>query len=291
MRPADTRRSAGPLSGLWGPAVSRWRRARETGKLRSAVRALESAPLELLYDAGFVAAEIRHAGLVHDPRNPYGADNRFMNSGPFGLWQIPSQLARCLVELSGYDLHGFIEIGTWSGWTVSFMAAYLRRFNPWLQVITVDTGDSWGLALRPAVPMHVCRGTSADLSGRHFDLVFIDGDHSYAACAADYEHLGRHAPICMFHDINDRFVEGFPGNEGGVPRLWAEIKSGAAVDDRVLEYLDHSESDRVMGIGLIVRVAAVRRPRASSAAPPQEGVRSGARSDQPPEADGPALRG
>lgn len=240
-----------------GEIVRRWRERREWCKLRAAVWALRAASIGDLKDAEFIARAIRRAGLVCDPRNLYGADNRFMNSGPFGLWQIPAQLAHCLVELSRYHIATLIEIGTWSGWTVTFMGAYLRRFNPALQITTVDTGNCWGLARRPLIPMRVHQGTSADFRGQCFDLSLIDGDHSYRACRADYDNVGREAPLCVLHDINDRFVANYAPNQGGVPRLWAELKSCPPAGARMLEYCHHSEAQRVMGIGLILRTEAV----------------------------------
>lgn len=42
-------------------------------------------------------------------------------------------------------------------------------------------------------------------------------------------------------------------NDGGVPRLWQEIKESKPRSDKISEFLDHSEDDQIMGIGLIVR--------------------------------------
>lgn len=234
---------------------------RELGRLRGAVETLQRASIRSLRDIGFVADIIRHAGLAFDARGLYGRDNRFMNQGPFGLWQIPSQLAACLVELSQYEIASMVEIGTWSGWTVTIMAAYLRCFQPQLHVTTVDLGHCWDLRNRVISPMVVHIGTSADLKAHTFDLAFLDGDHAYDACAADYENVGRKAAICMFHDINDEYVSAYEPNFGGVPRLWTELKSHVDVDEQTIEYLDHSEGRNVMGIGLLVKSRAKRRPR------------------------------
>ena len=78
----------------------------------------------------------------------------------------------------------------------------------------------------------------------------IDADHSYDAVRADYDLFGARARLCMFHDINDRFVEEWPGNVGGVPRFWRELKN--RLPPRVLhEFCCHSEGQAVMGIGVV----------------------------------------
>ncbi len=246
-------------------------------KLNAVVRMLNTSKSDDLRDVAYVAQLICRAGVVFDERALYGVDNRFMTSGPFGLWQIPTQLARCLVELSRYEIGSFIEIGTWLGWTVTFVSAYLRRFNPWLAATTVDVGDCRAFFRNLLIPMRVHQGTSEDFRGQRFNLVFIDGDHSYRGCAADYDNLGRHADICMFHDVNDRFVAEYIPNEGGVPRFWVEVKAAVSPADRVFEYLDHSESDRIMGIGLIVRPTAVERPQSDGATLRGEMPRTAAR--------------
>jgi hypothetical protein len=89
-------------------------------------------------------------------------------------------------------------------------------------------------------------------------LVFIDGDHRYESCRADYRSLGLSAAVCGFHDIHDRFVARHPSNNGGVPRLWRELVGDLCDGENAFEFLDHSEGESIMGIGLIVR-ASVRR--------------------------------
>lgn len=234
----------------------------DTARLMAVIRALVYDSLCDLRDPHFVANRIRAAGLVFDERMLYGADNQYMNFSRAGLWQIPMQLARCLVHLSKYHISKIIEVGTWSGWTISFMTAYLLRFNSNLEVVTVDVADEFGFGSSPmtqSLPIVFHKGTSADFRGQVFDLAFIDADHSYTSCLNDYESVGRTASICMFHDINDQYVIGWKGNRGGVPTLWGELSANLLPQDHVLEFLDHSEGDRTMGIGLIVRKRATLR--------------------------------
>jgi cephalosporin hydroxylase len=71
------------------------------------------------------------------------------------------------------------------------------------------------------------------LRGQRFDILFIDGDHSYEGVKQDhtqYESLVRDGGLIAFHDIvpDHRGTQGSDcvGNcyAGGVHRYWAEIK-------------------------------------------------------------------
>jgi hypothetical protein len=192
-----------------------------------------------------------------------------MNAGNEGLWQIPTQLASTLTYISKFKIMSVVEIGTWTGWTISLIGAYLHRFNPGLQVTTVDIGYGFYLHEKVAerFALRLVLGTSDLVSSERFDLAFIDGDHSYDACSRDYDNVGKRAKICMFHDINDRDVMRYEPNKGGVPRLWKELSSGIRDPDHTVEFTDHSKGAQVMGIGLIVRGTA--EPQNGSIAQPK----------------------
>jgi len=67
-----------------------------------------------------------------------------------------------------------------------------------------------------------------------FDVVFIDGDHSYAGAKADWEFaLSLQSPLIAFHDIADAIKH---RNEGcHVDRLWNEIKTaGHRTDEKIV---------------------------------------------------------
>ena len=60
-------------------------------------------------------------------------------------------------------------------------------------------------------------------AGRPVDVLFIDGDHTYAGVRSDYEMYGplvRDGGVVAFHDI----VPGLECDVGGVPRYWRELK-------------------------------------------------------------------
>jgi len=225
-------------------------------KLSVALDRIAIAKLDDLRKVDFVESLIRQIGLANDKRNIYGDDEAYMNPVPRGLWQIPRQLAEFAVFLSYQKIGSFLEIGTYTGYTFAFLMAYLARFNPNLSGITVDVCDYGHHAyLKSVEPLLKGRldarfviGRSRDFVTRGFDFCFIDGDHSLNGVRADFDNVGRNAKICAFHDINDAIVEGWPGNDGGVPRFWRQFKTWHN-DWDFSEFTWHSRGDRVMGIG------------------------------------------
>lgn len=99
------------------------------------------------------------------------------------------------------------------------------------QSIACIAGDSHGEAVR-------ARLTDA-LRGRPLDVLFIDGDHSYAGVRADfqeYSQLVRPGGLIGFHDIvpdfRTRYGSPTAADSGGVPQFWRELKTA---------YPDHEE--------------------------------------------------
>jgi predicted O-methyltransferase YrrM len=69
------------------------------------------------------------------------------------------------------------------------------------------------------------------LAGRTIDLLFIDGDHSYEGCMADFEiyrHMVSPAGLIAFHDIC-LFPDQWPGTGVGV--AWQEVKARYGGDE------------------------------------------------------------
>jgi hypothetical protein len=222
-------------------------------KLAVVLDRIAAADLEDLRRVHFVEALIQQIGLVNDKRNIYGNDELYMNNIPRGLWQIPRQLAKLAVFLSSRKIESFLEIGTYTGHTFAFLMAYLVRFNPTLFGITMDLYKHNPVEhlLRGRFKAQFTIGRNQHFATRRFDFCFIDGDHSFDAVSADFNIVGRNSKICAFHDINDAIVEGWPGNDGGVPRFWQQLKTNHT-DWDFCEFTCHSRGDRVMGIGVAV---------------------------------------
>jgi predicted O-methyltransferase YrrM len=88
-----------------------------------------------------------------------------------------------------------------------------------------------------------------------FDVVFIDGDHSYAGVRADtlqYGHLARPNGLLVFHDIQEApdpsESEGSTIDVGGVPTWWKQLR--ASVGGSFEEFV--AEPDQAgFGIGVV----------------------------------------
>lgn len=124
-------------------------------------------------------------------------------------------------------------------------AAY-RRLVGSSQKLFCITGDSHKPTTRERV--------LTALAGNRFDVLFIDGDHSYDGVAADFEMyapLVRPGGIVGFHDIVadvfQRYGRPTPSKTGGVWRFWKELK---ARHSEHWEFVDDPEQDG-FGIGAI----------------------------------------
>lgn len=87
------------------------------------------------------------------------------------------------------------------------------------------------------------------LDGRHVDLMFLDGDHTYDGIVGDFrvfEPLVRSGGLIVFHDI----VENPLHPDYGVARFWNELQA------RQLEtytFIDPIDPIPGMGLGIIVK--------------------------------------
>ena len=220
-------------------------------KLLAGIRTIRTEPLESLRHVDRLEEIIAGIGLTYDGRRLYGRNNRHMNFFGPGLWQIPQQLAQALSFLSTLKVQRAVEIGTYQGWTACVLAAYLQRFEHHFELTTLDPTNYFTAypRVRGQLPITYLPGrTVKDIAGEVFDLCFIDGGHSYARRSLDYELCGCLARVCMFHDINDQFIDA-----DAVPRFWSELKEAERTTASFREFTYHSEGAPVMGIGLRVR--------------------------------------
>jgi len=177
--------------------------------------------------------------------------------------QIGSELveyARIVAKLCPRTV---LEIGTFRGGTLFI---HCRLATPQATLISIDLpgslfGKIWRWLHTPIFnrftqngqTLHLLREdshrketlamVSKFLNGRQLDLLFVDGDHSYAGIRADFEMYApfvRPGGLVAFHDIALQP----PPTE--VARFWNEIK----LRYRYKEIL-HSTAKNAMGIGVL----------------------------------------
>lgn len=188
-------------------------------------------------------------GLQDDGR-PIYAEKYQPYFSEFGAWQQPAELASLLHYLQKYEIQSFLSIGTFNGRTFNFIADFLTALNPAVRCVTVDIENHPRLERHDKYEYVV--GTSELFTGQSFDLVFIDGDHAKCSAAADFEHVGRHAKFCVFHDIDDDFVR-VDYADGGIPAFWEECRQTLKDTHDNFEFIANDKPNKNMGIGLLVQ--------------------------------------
>lgn len=230
----------------------------ERDRMRAAVQDILDAPPERLGQRAFLLDAVRRVGIPFNTWGNMAGLQDCQNASTVGLIQLPSEYVDFLLLLRGRRIRSFCEIGIDRGGFAAVTAAYLLRCCGLEEYHCVDPVDAFVdrdhyaglLPLRFHIP-----ATSCDLAGRSFDAVFIDGDHSYGWVKRDFINLGRHARICVFHDIRGHEYDHL---DGGVVRFWAEVKESYRDRCSILE-LAHS-GPYWMGIGVMLRDEPIRQP-------------------------------
>lgn len=184
---------------------------------------------------------ICHFGLTFDNRSLYGAYHGCMNKPEeLGLWQKPDQLAPLIKYLLNHcSINSFLEVGTYKASTFLILREFLYLKNKNLQSLTIDPHK---LISDGFVNNFNINYQMADINsiGKQYDLIFIDGDHSYHSVKTDYEKaLSLNPKYILFHDIQDKYCP-------GVVALWNEIKSAG------MNNVEFNTNDDIMGLGLII---------------------------------------
>jgi len=111
-----------------------------------------------------------------------------------------------------------VEIGVMQGVTTSMLALALRQ-NGGGRLTAVDINPANLDIARARVArngltdlVQFVQGDSHSVATVEFDLLFIDGDHSYEGCAGDWEHWAPRAGpggIVCIHDTRDARIARF----------------------------------------------------------------------------------
>lgn len=193
----------------------------------------------------------------------------------FGPWQERSEIRSLLSTVSELQPKTILEIGTSNGGSL-FLFAHVAASDALIVSVDLPHGEFGGGYPRwrgrlyrsfatEGQRIRLLRADSHDpstleavhtaLEGREVDLLFIDGDHTYAGVRSDFEMYGslvREGGLVAFHDIVPMSPNGpRPRNDddlqgGEVPQFWAELRSSHDVS----EFVEDWDSGR-FGIGAL----------------------------------------
>jgi cephalosporin hydroxylase len=183
------------------------------------------------------------------------------NMGGLLIWQYPNQFSKYLCLLSQQEIHSYIEIGCRWGGTYVLTTEYLKRFNDLHCSIAVDIIDSPVLEYcsKNKNTQFIKVDTQRDdmfkkyMSANIFDLIFIDGDHSYEGVKNDYEISKNNGRIFVFHDIINMVCP-------GVTRFWNELKNDSSDIYNFFEFTEQyndvweNTNKTYLGIGVAIKI-------------------------------------
>jgi len=130
-------------------------------------------------------------------------------------------------------INTYLEIGSYFGGTYIITTEFLRQFNPTIKSTAIDLDlfnssyllrqyDNIGM---PGLSSILVMDTSTPIFANwiknlNFDLVLIDGDHSYKGISNDYSIIRPRSKIVVLHDIINPSTP-------GVMQLWKDIKESS----------------------------------------------------------------
>jgi len=181
------------------------------------------------------------------------------NGGGLLIWQYPNQFSKYLSLLRKQNITSYIEIGCRWGGTFVLTTEYLKIFNTISKSVAVDIIDSPVLnycILNNETQFLKINSQSPEfknyMNTNYFDLIFIDGDHSYHGVKHDYEISKNSGNIFVFHDIvNDMCA--------GVVQFWNELKINENNTYDFFEFIEQYEDvwnnthQKFLGIGVAIK--------------------------------------
>lgn len=192
--------------------------------------------------------------LLHE--QPTELSNFYGKGLGLKIWQYPNQFSKYLNLLNTFkeNINSYLEIGCRNGGTFALTCEYLSPLSNAVAVDIIDATETikayieeteW--AQYKKVDSHSEEFYSF-MDDNFFDLILIDGDHSYEGVKQDAEATRIQSNIQVYHDIHS---DACPG----VKKYWEEIKSTKVGEYNFYEFIDQYDSvvGNYLGIGVAVR--------------------------------------
>ena len=181
------------------------------------------------------------------------------NGGGLLIWQYPNQFSKYLCLLNEQKISSYIEIGCRWGGTFVLTNEYLKMFNNINKSVAVDIIDSPVLnyCMSNNETQFIKINSQSQefknyMNNNFFDLIFIDGDHSYNGVKNDYEISKNSGKIFVFHDIINDVCP-------GVVQFWKELKNNKNDTYNFFEFIEQYEdvwnntNQKFLGIGVAIK--------------------------------------
>jgi len=181
------------------------------------------------------------------------------NGGGLLIWQYPNQFSKYLCLLRQQNIHSYIEIGCRWGGTFVLTNEYLKMFNVMNKSVAVDIIDSPVVeycASNNETQFIKMNSQSTEfinyMNNNFFDLIFIDGDHTYNGVKNDYQISKNSGKIFVFHDIINDVCP-------GVVQFWNELKNSEKDTYDFFEFTEQYEDvwndtkQKFLGIGVAIK--------------------------------------
>ena len=178
------------------------------------------------------------------------------------FWQYPNQFSKLLVFLRDKDIDSYLEIGVRHGGTFILINELLMRNNPLTESHCIDVIPpseildiyQHNFAKKSFIYHQMTshdtflyqriEGTETIIPQKKFDLIFIDGCHSYQCVKRDYLASLMFGPkYLVFHDIVNVKTK-------GCKLFWSELKK---IHKKTYEFTDQYDglNGKYLGLGVV----------------------------------------